>query len=484
MVVNPEKTAAGEASEATPLLQTAAPIVSPQACYQHQILLRCFLNLKNTVTKATGLFKTEYNYEIKSEVDPIARQSMVEERRWSIYISRAVYRFSVWWAQLPADSEVSSREASIVSEKPCARHSGWAWTGDELPPLDVLMVFHALTLHHRSFGEDCFRHKKMALWNEGFPLQLVSQCIDPGSLTYSCPEPCKLRFESMTKLAWNNLDDAEGVPIECPRCQNRTVVPWSTRRRKGLAEELLQYCQSCKYGLGNHVLVVRKLRQDLLLLLRRDLPLPGTCWSVEEKHGTLTPKKAPNEFVKRYLMSMLLEETRPTNLFPNISQTIESLGRTVVKPALPMIHDIFEHYQYVENSSCNLRAAVTRVLESASAMQDTNLSETDFDTPHMVTQYIAFLRGQGKGFLSWDPDLSEIDLTDPTMWVWSTHLLTPRSYSEFFRRVGNGLPVDWQPPHSPKCSLCRTLRPPSFARRFFQGLVSLSAWKEFMEAAA
>ncbi|GAA82783.1 similar to An04g03160 [Aspergillus luchuensis IFO 4308] len=324
----------------------------------------------------------------------------------------------------------------------------------------------------------------MALWNEGFPLQLVSQCIEPDNLTYSCPESCKLHFEGMTKLAWDNLDDADGVPIECPRCQNRTVVPWSTRRRKGLAEDLLQVCQSCKYVLGNHVLVVRKLRQDLYLLLRRDLPLPGTCWSVEEKHGTLTPKKAPNDFVKRYLMSMLLEETRPTNLFPDISQTIESLGRTVVKPALPMIHDIFEHYQYVENSSCNLRAAVTRVLESASAMQDTDLSETDFDSPHTVTQYIAFLRGQCKGFLSWGPDLSEIDLTDPTMWVWSTHLLTPRSYSEFFRGVGNGLPVDWQPPHSPKCSLCLTMRPPSFARRFFQGLVSLSAWKEFMEAAA
>lgn len=346
------------------------------------------------------------------------------------------------------------------------------------------MVFHALILHHRSFGEDCFRHKKMAIWNEGFPLQLVSQCINPDSLTYSCPEPCKLRFEGMTKLAWDNLDDPEGVPIECPRCQNRTVVPWSTRRRKGLAEELLQVCQSCKYVLGNHVLVVRKLRQDLCLLLRRDLPLPGTCWSVEEQHGTLSPKKASNEFVKRYLMSMLLEETRPTNLFPDITKILESLGRSVVNQALPMIHDIFEHYQYVENSSCNLHAAITRVLKSASAAHHINLSETDIDPQRMEKQYISFLRGQGKGFLLWGPDLSEIDLTDPTMWVWSTHLLTPRSYSEFFRGVGNGLPVDWQPPHSPKCNLCLTMRPPSFARLFFQGLVSLSAWKEFMEAAA
>lgn len=140
MVVDPEKTAAGDASEATPLLQKTAPIVSPQACYQHQLLLRCFLDLKRTISKMTGLYKKEYDYDIKSEVDPIARQATLEERRWSIYISRAVHRFSVWWAQLPADLEM---ESSKISEKPCAHHSGWAWTGDELPPLGRhLQTYH------------------------------------------------------------------------------------------------------------------------------------------------------------------------------------------------------------------------------------------------------------------------------------------------------------------------------------------------------
>ncbi|OJJ71200.1 hypothetical protein ASPBRDRAFT_126602 [Aspergillus brasiliensis CBS 101740] len=325
----------------------------------------------------------------------------------------------------------------------------------------------------------------MSLWDEGFPLQLVSQCIDPDSLTYSCPDSGKRHFESTTKLCWYNLDDPETLPIECTRCHNQTVVPWMTRRRTGLADHsFYQVCQSCKFLLRGDALIVQRLRRDLHLLVKKDIPLPGTCWSMENGQGTLASNKTPNEFVKRYLMDMLLEETRPTSLFPDIIQILESIGRAVVKEAMPILHDIFEHYLYVGNSSCNLHAAVTRVLKSASAVQATNLSETDFASPRMDARYINFLRGQDKGSLFWGPDLSEIDLKDPTMWVWSTHLLTPRSYSEFFQAVGNGLPVDWQPPHPSKCRLCHTLRPPSFARRFFQGLVSLQTWKEFLESAA
>lgn len=37
---------------------------------------------------------------------------------------------------------------------------------------------------------------------------------------------------------------------------------------------------------------------------------------------------------------------------------------------------------------------------------------------------------------------------DSLVLLWSTHLLAPRSYCEFFRRLGNGLPVDWEPRHN------------------------------------
>ncbi|KAF7167174.1 hypothetical protein CNMCM5623_000581 [Aspergillus felis] len=463
-MVDREKLVAAESSEATSLLQKAAPIVSAQ-----------------TVSKTEGVFKTEYLHEIKTELDPIARQTMVEERRWSIYVSRAIHRFSVWWTHLPAMGTPGFGSGQSA-EKPYGQHGGWAWTKDQMPPLDVLMVLHALTLHNKALGEDCFRHQKMALWNEGFPLQLASRCIDPDSLTYSCPESCRLHFENMTKLTWGNLGDSENLSIECFRCQKPTVVPWMTRRGKGLADNgFVQLCQSCKFILRRDALLVQKLRRDLHLLSEENTPLPGTCWSVVDGHGTLASNNAANEFVKQFLGKLFLEETRPTNLFPNMTQIIEASTEAVGSQSLPMLHDIFEHYQYVGNSSCDLYAAVMRVSKSASTMQNVDWSESDLHLSRIETRYVDFLRGQSKGLSSWRPAVAKPDLMDPLVLLWSTHLLAPRSYYKFFQRSGNGVPVDWEPPHdSATCNLCHTLYPPSFARRFIRGLASLSDWKEWL----
>lgn len=122
------------------------------------------------------------------------------------------------------------------------------------------MVLHTFTLHNKAFGEDCFRHQKMAIWNEGFPLQLASRCIDQDSLTYSCPKSCRLHFENMTKLTWDNLRDSVNLFIECFRCQKQTVAPWTTRRGKGLTDNgFVQLCQSCKFILRKDALLVQKL---------------------------------------------------------------------------------------------------------------------------------------------------------------------------------------------------------------------------------
>ncbi|PLN83268.1 hypothetical protein BDW42DRAFT_165053 [Aspergillus taichungensis] len=454
-------------TEATPLLQKAAPIVSAQECQQHIQLLRCFLGLKQTVSKTKGLFKTEYVHKNKNELDQIARQSAAEESRWSIYVSRAVHRFSVWWTRLSVAS----------TPGPSLPHSGWTWTGDQMPPLDVLMVLHALTLNTKAFGEDCFRHQKMALWNAGFPLQLASQYIDPESLRYSCPEPCRLQFENMTKLAWDNVNDPETLPIECFRCQKQTAVPWTTRRGKGLADDgFIQVCRWCNFVLRKDALLAQKLRRDLHLLLETNIPLPGTCWSVDDG---LAPNETTDEFLKQSLVDLFLEETRPTNLFPNITQIIQASTEAVGSQSLPLLHDIFKHYLYVECSSCNLYTAVMRVSKSASTLQSAHCLDFDLRSSQVESLYTKSLRDQRQG--SSRRSVPRTDITDSFSLFWSTHLLSPRSYCDFFRHLGNSVPVDWDLPHEPEtCSLCQTLCPPSFARRFIRGLTSLSEWKEWL----
>lgn len=95
--------------------------------------------------KNESLFKIEHVHEIRTELDPIARQSTVEERRWSIYVSRAIHRFFVRWTHLPALG-TPGLESSQLSEKPYGQHGGWAWTRDQMPPLGR----HFATWHRKN----------------------------------------------------------------------------------------------------------------------------------------------------------------------------------------------------------------------------------------------------------------------------------------------------------------------------------------------
>ncbi|KAL5356930.1 hypothetical protein BJX96DRAFT_172063 [Aspergillus floccosus] len=322
----------------------------------------------------------------------------------------------------------------------------------------------------------------MALWMEGFPLQLVSQCIDRESFTYTCSELAKVHFEETTKLAWDNLADPDHVSIECFRCRQATWVPWTTRRQKGLADDQFnQQCQFCKLILRRDGLLAQKLRRDLHLLLEQDTPLPGTCRVVDEDGGPVALNNAANELLKQSLGMLLLEETRPSNLFPDMTEILEASWQAVGEQSLSVLHDVFEHYQYTANSSCDLHSAVMRVTRAASVMQDVNWSEDDLYGPLLETWYIRFLREQSKVQAKHAVVDSRNCGIVALVLVWSTHQLAARSYCGYSRRTNNGMLVDWEPAHdSATCDLCQTLHPPSFARRFTRGLMSLSVWKEFL----
>jgi hypothetical protein len=165
-----------------------------------------------------------------------------------------------------------------------------------------------------------------------------------------------------------------------------------------------------------------------------------------------------------------------------MTEIVETSRQAVGEQSLPMLHDVFEHYQYTANSSCDLHAAVMRVTRVASAMQNVDWSEDDLYGPLLGTRYVRFLREQSKGFR--DPAVdSRNGGVVALVLVWSTHQLGTRSYCAFSRRASNGMLVDWEPAHdSAACDLCHTLHPPSFARRFIRGLMSVSVWKDFLSS--
>lgn len=69
--------------------------------------------------------------------------SKIREKRWALFVARAVDRYEAWWASLP---QVQLREADMTTaastnyEDFVDEKNLWPWTTDTLPPLDVLMV--------------------------------------------------------------------------------------------------------------------------------------------------------------------------------------------------------------------------------------------------------------------------------------------------------------------------------------------------------
>ncbi|KIM42769.1 hypothetical protein M413DRAFT_38911, partial [Hebeloma cylindrosporum] len=102
---------------------TTEPLVRIVEVKGHLALLHAFSELKNQVNVL--------------EV-PVPHVPADNERKWAWFVALAVERFDVWCQDLrPGDQ---SKSLKIV-----------------LPPIDVLMVWHAYMLNPRWYAEDCMR---------------------------------------------------------------------------------------------------------------------------------------------------------------------------------------------------------------------------------------------------------------------------------------------------------------------------------------
>lgn len=86
----------------------------PQECIAHLKLLECFYRLKQKIATSEGLFGISMDIanqlnEIEKDVIPEIEdksnelQALLAEKRWQVYLARAVYRFSVWRNSIEPD---------------------------------------------------------------------------------------------------------------------------------------------------------------------------------------------------------------------------------------------------------------------------------------------------------------------------------------------------------------------------------------------
>ncbi|KAL9084496.1 MAG: hypothetical protein Q9159_005192 [Coniocarpon cinnabarinum] len=234
------------------------PNVSQTIC--HLKLLHAFSKLRDQVSNTDGLFglfdvpENEHSDDFDDLKHARALLRLrIKEKRWAVYVQRAADRFANWWNALKqwkhggtllqiADLLSEGRSKFMTgTEKPSKEDPDWI--RGKLPPLDVLMVWHAFMLNPHDYLEDCLRHRLMSVWHSGMPWQHIDSLIDIDSGAYVVSEDDQRAFEmfvanngmSTSPTLWNNLDDDPEKILDCPLCdyevlnsQSRLRVPWTT----------------------------------------------------------------------------------------------------------------------------------------------------------------------------------------------------------------------------------------------------------------
>ncbi len=341
---------------------------SNDECIAHLKLLSALAILREDVSESDGLFGIR---DFQAETFPTQKEkaiAKIREKRWAVYVARAVDRFESWFNILP-NSKVGSgqggslRMSDIVNGKQFktlvdAGHKKLVWKADFMPPLDVLMVLHSFMLNPRDFLEDCIRQNKMMLWHAGFPWNEVDACIDSETFLYTPKTKSIAAFEAGTSRAWENLQDLPAKQIPCPRCDSNLInCVWTENYMgstiesafelgRGLADKGFHVeCRTCNLTITHEVLRLLKLRRDIDRLQKLDLPLPGTILSVKgtpKAATSVTPTAHDVLFPNRLVLAGLDKELNSLTCPQNLNNNNLTMVRNAVGKALTSRHLIRE----------------------------------------------------------------------------------------------------------------------------------------------
>ncbi|KAG8968920.1 hypothetical protein FRC05_001288 [Tulasnella sp. 425] len=166
--------------------------VTPSNLQAHLVLLGAFHRLREEVRTFKG----------KADIP------MEPDERWAVFLQRAVYRFEQWAVRMIG----GEGQEEALGEGPKVL------TPDEVPPLDVVMVWHTYMLNPRNYYEDCLRK---------LPGLLRVGLLESGKF-YEDMEKCIVNPDGFF-LANTILDYQAGVPAETQWSQILTATVLSLR---------------------------------------------------------------------------------------------------------------------------------------------------------------------------------------------------------------------------------------------------------------
>ena len=458
----------------------ATAVPSNNECIAHLKILTAFGHLREEISETPDLFDLRDGLIVHASSDKADQGNAglikIREKRWAVYVARAVDRFTNWWetvlpgrgqnaSLLMNDLLDSGRLAAITDTDNKMR-----WSTENLPPLDVLMVLHSFMLNPRNFLEDCLRYGMMPLWNAGFPWHLVNTAIDNASFDYNPGEGSRTRFEQSTKHAWDNLDDPLTRKVSCGNCHRQwdqqytnasfgSDIKFAFETSAGYTDKSFEIqCTNCGSVTNHDALVLSKFRKDLELLVKDKVPMPGTILTIDgvietARNGDIYKNELlfPCRLLSTRLSDELLQLTDPVNnkdgevTFNDVRKAIEGAlrDRSILKEAnestfamktLKLKERIAVRRmmsRYWENSSpfaLDLNGAVLRQGSFVQKMKEIDWVHSpalESTMSRLVAKYQVFFK-----IIVTNPGQVAVPTLDVDL-AWHTHQLTPQAYYQY-----------------------------------------------------
>ncbi|KAG8947391.1 hypothetical protein FRC03_001046, partial [Tulasnella sp. 419] len=228
-------------------------------------------------------------HQIREDIRASVDATMVNpDDVWDVSLAKAVRRFEQWVKEAVG---FTPRNATEGRPAPFQEH--------EIPPVDVIMIWHTYLLNPRIYYEDGLRiNKAFLLLRAVFPLHhLASTALQP-------PTPTRVNyFETQTGEPFHQrpFEENATVVVKCPGCQEENTVFWYQRDGTGYAQkDFNNPCSKCPVTLTHEAFGVAKMASDLVkvhedpqnntmatLLLRPSTGKPSMTFSKEWNLGVL-----------------------------------------------------------------------------------------------------------------------------------------------------------------------------------------------------
>ncbi|KAL6714165.1 hypothetical protein ACLMJK_008659 [Lecanora helva] len=365
-------------------------------CIAHLKLLEAFHQLRETVALQDGLFGLLDSFASSRSTEQQQAEILakIREKRWAVYVTKAVYRFQRWWETVIEPNAQRLRQKDIPTAYQEKIESGKSLhiDRDHLPPLDVVMVWHAYQLNPRDFLQDCLRYGKLKFWRTGLPWEAISASIDNDNFEFVASDAAVRYFEGATGCAWDSLTDPPEAKVCCPRCSEIRYVPWTHWNSPaawtsesylgksklkgevaafGLADKYFSFQCPCGTVLDHELLKVQKFRRDMQALCEDDIPMPGTLLGVNgvveshskslETHWQLFPNRlvyGPCELPSKTYRA--LDATMSVRL--GINKTMSDVRKHIERAITDYTNDVRANMLLRGNLPAEKKIAVRRMM--------------------------------------------------------------------------------------------------------------------------